>query len=76
MKVGIFLDKKPISKILREFRRKGKVRTGLTWSQFIKNHLDSLVASARVNRLMSATSLISTIAVNTLNSRMLNSRSI
>ena len=48
MKVGIFLDKKTISKILREFRRKGKVRKSLTWSQFIKNHLETLYAAARV----------------------------
>ncbi len=42
MKVGIVLDKKTISKILREFRRKGKVRKSLTWSQFIKSHLETL----------------------------------
>ena len=44
MKVGVFLDKKTISKILRQFRRKGKVGRSLRWSQFIKNHLESLYA--------------------------------
>ena len=44
MKGGIVLDKTTISKILREFRRKGKVRKSLTWSQFIKSHLESLYA--------------------------------
>ena len=39
---------KTISKILREFRRRGKIRKRLRWSQFIKNHLASLFASARV----------------------------
>ncbi len=48
MKVGIYLDKNTISKILREYRRKGKIRKSLTWAQFIKNHLESLYASARV----------------------------
>ena len=44
MKVGIVLDKKTISKKLREFRLKGKVRKSLTWPQFIKSHLESLYA--------------------------------
>ncbi len=42
MKVGIVLDKKTISKILQEFRWKGKVRKSLRWSQFLKSHLESL----------------------------------
>ena len=44
MKVGICLDKNTISKILREFRRRGKVRKSLRWSQFIRNHLEGLYA--------------------------------
>ena len=44
MKVRICLDKNTISKILREFRRRGKVRKSLRWSQFIRNHLESLYA--------------------------------
>ena len=44
MKVGIVLDTKTISKILREYRRRGKVRKSLRWSQFIRNHLESLYA--------------------------------
>ncbi len=31
LKLGIDLHKKTISNILRDFRRKGKVRKGLTW---------------------------------------------
>ena len=44
MKVGIVLDTKTISKILREYRRRGKVRKSLRWSRFIKSHLESLYA--------------------------------
>ena len=44
MKLGILLDKKTISKILRELRRKGKIRKSLTWSQFIRSHLETLYA--------------------------------
>ena len=43
-KVGIVLDAKTISKMLREYSRRGKVRKSLRWSQFIRNHLESLYA--------------------------------
>ena len=45
MKVGIVLDKKTISKILREYRRRGKIKKSLTWSKFIKSHIESLYAA-------------------------------
>ena len=44
MKAGICLDKSTISKILKEFRRKGKARESLGWSKFIRYHLESLWA--------------------------------
>ena len=45
MKVGISLDKKTISSILNDFRRRGKIRKSLSWSQFIKSHIHSLYAA-------------------------------
>jgi putative transposase len=44
LKLGISLDKKTISSILQDFRRKGKIKSGTTWSQFIKMHFQSLFA--------------------------------
>jgi len=41
-KLGIKLDKRTIAGIIEYFRRKGKVKKGLTWSKFIKSHLSSL----------------------------------
>ena len=43
-KLGIELDKKTIWNILHNFRRKGKIKKGLTWSQFLKSHLKSIYA--------------------------------
>ena len=43
--MGISLDKNTISKILREYRRRGKIKKSLTWSKFIKSHLESLYAA-------------------------------
>ncbi len=44
LKLGIKLDKKTIGNILRDFRRKGKVRKGLTWSKFLKSQIKSIYA--------------------------------
>ena len=35
-KLGIKLDKRTIARIIEDFRRKGKIKKGLTWSKFIK----------------------------------------
>jgi hypothetical protein len=43
-KLGIILDKKTIWNILRDFRRKGKVRKSLTWSKFLKMQVASIYA--------------------------------
>jgi putative transposase len=42
LKIGIDVSVSTIRRILREFRKKGKLQSGLTWKQFIKNHLHSL----------------------------------
>jgi len=44
LKLDISLDKKTISSILKDFRRKGKIKSSLTWKKFIKAHLESLFA--------------------------------
>jgi hypothetical protein len=44
LKLGIELDKKTIWNILNEFRKKGKVKRGVTWAQFLKSHLKSICA--------------------------------
>ncbi len=44
VKLGIKLDKKTIGNILRDFKRKGKVRKGLTWSKFLKSQIKSIYA--------------------------------
>ncbi len=43
-KLGIRLDKKTISSILRTFRRKGGIKTAGSWRQFIQSHAQSLFA--------------------------------
>ena len=43
-KLGIKLDKRTIARIIEYFRRKGRVRKGLTWSKFIQSHFASLYA--------------------------------
>ena len=45
LKLGIKLSETTISRILDDYRRKGKVRKSLTWSKFIKSHLKSLYAT-------------------------------
>jgi putative transposase len=44
LKLGIELDKKTIWNILHDFRRKGKIKKGLTWAKFLKGHLKSIYA--------------------------------
>ena len=44
MKLGIELDKKTIWNILYNSRRKGKVKRGLTWTQFLKSQIKSIYA--------------------------------
>jgi putative transposase len=44
-KLGVDLDSTTIANILRDFRRKGKARTSLTWKRFLKSHIDSLFAT-------------------------------
>lgn len=44
LKLGIDLDKKTIWNILYNFRRRGKVKQGLTWKQFLKSQLKSIYA--------------------------------
>ena len=43
-KLEITLHKKTISNILKDFRRKGRIKKALSWSSFIKSHLSSLFA--------------------------------
>jgi hypothetical protein len=40
LKLGIDISESSIARILAVFRKKGKVRKGITWSQFIKSHLN------------------------------------
>ena len=44
MKLGIELDKNTIARIIREFRKRGKVKTVDSWKNFIKRHLDTAFA--------------------------------
>ena len=44
LKLGITLDKTTVRKIINDYRKKGKVKSGLTWKKFIKSHIDSLYA--------------------------------
>jgi transposase InsO family protein len=44
LKLGIRLDKNTIAKIIRNFRKQGKIRKGLTWKKFIESHINSLFA--------------------------------
>ena len=44
LKLGIELDKKTIWNILHDFRRKGKVKRGVTWAKFLRTHIKSLYA--------------------------------
>ena len=45
LKLGIKLDKTTISNILKDFRKQGKIKKSLTWSHFIKSHIESLFAT-------------------------------
>ncbi len=44
LKLGIKLDKITIRNILLDFRRKGEIKKGITWSQFLKSHIKSIYA--------------------------------
>ena len=43
LKLGIELEKKTIWNILHDFRRKGKVKRDVTWAQFLKSHIKSII---------------------------------
>ena len=44
IKLNIFLDTKTIWNILRNFRKKGRVKKGLNWRTFLKAHIRSIYA--------------------------------
>jgi len=44
LKLDIDLHRKTIQNILRNFRRRGKIKKSITWKQFLKSHIDSLFA--------------------------------
>jgi hypothetical protein len=44
VKLGIILDSKTIWNILQDFRKKGKIKSGLTWWKFIEMHKKSIYA--------------------------------
>jgi len=44
LKLGIDLDKNTIAKIIREFRKKGRVKNSGSWKKFIMSHIESLFA--------------------------------
>ena len=44
LKLGIVLSRSTIRRIIAEFRKKGKIKSALTWKKFIKSNLDSLFA--------------------------------
>lgn len=44
-KLGIPISETTIQRILRNFRKNGKIKEDLTWSKFIKTHIESLYAT-------------------------------
>ncbi len=44
LKLGFDVSISTIRRVIREFRKNGKLKSGLTWKQFIKNHIQSLFA--------------------------------
>jgi putative transposase len=44
LKLGIVLDSKTIWNINREFRKRGKIKTGLSWKKFLEIHKQSFYA--------------------------------
>jgi hypothetical protein len=44
VKLGITISQSSIRRILRDFRKQGKVKSDLTWSTFIISHLSKLFA--------------------------------
>jgi putative transposase len=45
LKLGIELDRRTIARIIADFRVKGRIQNGITWSKFIKSHVESLFAT-------------------------------
>jgi putative transposase len=45
LKLGIELDRRTIARIIADFRAKGRIQNGITWSKFIKSHAESLFAT-------------------------------
>ena len=43
-KIGIEIDKVTVWRILRPYRKQGKVRTTLGWSEFLKSHAETIFA--------------------------------
>jgi transposase InsO family protein len=44
IKLNIFLDTKTVWNILRNFRRKGKIKNCLNWKKFLEMHIETLYA--------------------------------
>ncbi len=45
LKLGIELDRRTTHQILADFRKQGRIQNGITWSKFIKSHVESLFAT-------------------------------
>ncbi|MBW8036749.1 MAG: transposase [Planctomycetes bacterium] len=45
LKLGIELDRRTIAMIIADFRKQGRIQNGITWSEFIKRHIESLFAT-------------------------------
>ena len=45
LKLGIDLHKSTVQRILKDFRRKGKIKKSVSWTKFLKNQIDSLYAT-------------------------------
>jgi len=44
LKIGIDIDHKTVWNILRDYRKKGMVKSNLTWKKFLKSHAESIFA--------------------------------
>ena len=44
LKLGIVLDSKTIWNIIREYRRRGKIKAGISWKKFLEMHKQSFYA--------------------------------
>ncbi len=45
LKLGIELYRRTIARIIADFRKKRRIKAGITWSKFIKSHVESLFAT-------------------------------